>query len=83
MFPAHIHKAFIKTQKCTTPQCRVAAYHAVVKGEHAHISAVVDVVPSDDRVAVVFHPDAGQSVVRDLVVFVNSLNGKKWFHFLT
>lgn len=55
----------------------MAAYHAVVKGEHAHVSAVVDVVPSDDRVAVVLHPDAGQSVVGDLVVFVNSLNDKK------
>lgn len=57
----------------------MAAYHAVVKGEHAHISAVVDVVPSDDRVAVVFHPDASQSVVGDLVVFVNSLNDKNGF----
>lgn len=57
----------------------MAAYHAVVKGEHAHISAVVDVVPSDDRVAVVFHPDASQSVVRDLVVFVNPLNDRNGF----
>lgn len=33
-------------------------HHAVVKGEHAHVSAVVDVVPSNDGVAMVFHPDA-------------------------
>lgn len=61
----------------------MAAYHAVVKGEHAHVSAVVDVVPSDDRVAVVLHPDAGQSVVGDLVVFVNSLNDKKKKGFIS
>lgn len=55
---------------------RVAAYHAVVKRENAHISAVMDVVPSDDWVAVVFHPDTSQRIVRDLVVFINSLNEK-------
>lgn len=51
----------------------------MVKRENAHVSAVMDVVPSDDRVAVVFHPDPSQSIVRDLVVFVNSLNDKNGF----
>lgn len=30
----------------------------MVKGENPHISAMVDVIPSDDGVAMVFHPDA-------------------------
>lgn len=33
------------------------SHHAVVKREHADISAMMDVVASDDGVAVVFHPD--------------------------
>lgn len=33
------------------------AYHAVVKRKNTHISAVVDVITSDDWVAMVFHPD--------------------------
>lgn len=48
----------------------------MVKRENAHISAVMDVVPPNDWVAMVFHPDPSQSIVRDLVVFVNSLNDK-------
>lgn len=56
-----------------------AAYHAVVKRENAHISAVMDVVPPDDGVAMVFHPDPSQSIVRDLVVFINSLDDKNGF----
>lgn len=47
----------------------------MVEGEHPHISAMVDMVPSDDGVAVVFHPDARQRVVGDLVVLVHSLGG--------
>lgn len=39
------------------------AHHAVVKREHAHVSAVMDVVPPDNWVAMVFHPDAGQGIV--------------------
>lgn len=34
-----------------------ASHHAVVEGEHAHVPPVVDVVASDDGVAVVLHPD--------------------------
>ena len=45
----------------------------MVEGEHPHVSAVVDVVPSDDGVAVVLHPDARQRVVGDLVVLVHAL----------
>ena len=58
---------------------RVGLYHAMVKREHPHISAVVDVVSSDDGVAVVFHPDACQRVVGDLVVLVHSLGGTARF----
>lgn len=50
-----------------------ASYHAVVEGEHAHVAPVVDVVASDDGVAVVFHPDSRQRVVANLIIFVNSL----------
>lgn len=57
----------------------VVAYHAVVKRENAHISAVMDVVPPDDWVAMVFHPDPSQSIVRDLVVFINSLSDKNGY----
>lgn len=49
--------------KHTIKQQRALAYHAVVKRENSHISAMVDVIPSDDWVAVVFHPDPSQSVV--------------------
>lgn len=54
----------------------VLAYHAMVKSKNAHISAMMDVVPSDDGVTMVFHPNTSQSIVRDLIVFVNSLNDK-------
>ena len=54
----------------------VSSHHAVVEGEDAHVSAVVDVVPSDDRVTMVFHPDPCQSVVGDLIVLVDSLGTK-------
>ena len=33
-------------------------YHAVIEGEHADVSSVVDVVTSNDGVTVVFHPDS-------------------------
>lgn len=33
-------------------------YHAVIKCEHSNISAVVNVVSSNDRVSVVFHPNS-------------------------
>lgn len=33
-------------------------YHAVVEGEHPHISPVVDVVTSNDGITVVFHPNS-------------------------
>ena len=39
------------------------SHHAVVERKNSDVSAVVDVIPSDDRVAVVFHPDPSQSVV--------------------
>jgi len=50
-------------------------HHAVVEGEHAHVSAVVDVVAPYDGVAMVLHPDAHQGVVADLVVLVDALRG--------
>lgn len=56
------------------PGAAAPLYHAVVEGEHAHVPAVVDVVASDDGIPVVLHPDPGQRVVADLVVFVNPLN---------
>ena len=48
----------------------------MVEREHAHVSAMVDVVPSNDGVAVVLHPDARQRVVGDLVVLVHPLMGE-------
>lgn len=33
------------------------SYHAMVKREHANISAMMDMVPPDDGVAMVFYPD--------------------------
>lgn len=35
----------------------------MVEGKNADVSAVVDVIPSDDWIAVVFNPDPSQSVV--------------------
>lgn len=61
---------------CLTPQLiavAVVSYHAVVKCKNAHVSAVVDVIPSDNWISVVFHPDPSQSIIWDLVVFVYSL----------
>ena len=51
----------------------VDIYHAVVKREDADVSTVVDVVAPYDGVAVVFHPDARERIVADLVVFVDAL----------
>lgn len=39
------------------------SHHAMVECENTHISAVVDVITSDDWVAVVFHPDPSKSVI--------------------
>lgn len=47
---------------------------AVVKCEYAYVAAMVDVIPPHYRVRVVLHPDAGQRVPRDLVVFVRALS---------
>lgn len=41
----------------------VVSYHSVVECKNADVSAVVDVIPSDDWVAMVFNPDPSQSVV--------------------
>lgn len=48
-------------------------YHAVVEGKHPDVPSVMNVVSSDDGVAVVFHPDACQSIVGDLVVLIYTL----------
>lgn len=52
------------------------AYHAMVERKNAHVPAMVDVITPNDWVAMVFHPNTSQSVVWDLVVFVDSLNNK-------
>lgn len=49
-------------QSLTTINQEVS-YHAVVERKNTHISAVVDVIPSNDRVPMVFHPDPSQSIV--------------------
>lgn len=36
----------------------MCAYHAVVEGEHPNVSPVVDVVTSDDGIAVVLDPNS-------------------------
>lgn len=42
----------------TTTNRPMCTYHAVIEGEHADISSVVDVVTSNDGIAVVFHPNS-------------------------
>lgn len=59
------------------------SYHAVVKCKNSHISAMVDVIPSDDGISVVFYPDPSQGVVWDLVVFIYSLQGEHIFNTWT
>ena len=53
-------------------------YHAMVESEDPHISSVVDVVASDDGVAMIFHPDSRQSIVGDLVVFIDALEEREF-----
>lgn len=56
----------------------------MVKRKNAHVPAMVDVITSDDWVAMVFHPYTSQSVVWDLVVFVYSLNDKqRWIGLIS
>lgn len=38
---------------------------------------MVDVIPSDDWVAMVFHPNSSQSIVRDLIVLIYSLHNEQ------
>ena len=48
-------------------------YHAIVKGEDANISTMVDVVPSHDGVGVVFNPHPSKSIPADLIVLIHTL----------
>lgn len=48
-------------------------YHAMVKGKHSYVSAMVDMITSDDRIAMVFYPDTRKSIVWDFVIFINTL----------
>ncbi len=48
-------------------------YHAMVKGKHSYISAMVDVITSDDRIAMIFYPDTRKCIVWDFVIFINTL----------
>lgn len=52
------------------------AHHAVVEREDSYVPPVMDVIASDDGVAVVFHPDASEGIVGDLIVFVDALQGR-------
>lgn len=45
----------------------------MVESKNAHIPAMVDVITPDDWISMVFHPDASQRVVWDLVVLIDSL----------
>lgn len=45
----------------------------MIKSEHADVSSMVDVVPSNDGITVVFYPNPRQRVVADFIVFVNAL----------
>jgi hypothetical protein len=45
----------------------------MVEGEDSYISAVVDVVSSDDGVAVVFYPDSRQCIITDLIILIDTL----------
>lgn len=45
----------------------------MVKGKHSYVSAMVDMITSDDRIAMVFYPDTRKSIVWDFVIFINTL----------
>lgn len=45
----------------------------MVESKNTHIPSVVDVITPDDWISMVFHPDASQCIVRDLIVFIDSL----------
>lgn len=46
----------------------------IVKCEYAYIATVVNMIPPHYWVRVIFHPDAGQRVPRDLVVLISALS---------
>lgn len=48
-------------------------YHAMVKSKHSYVSAMVDMITSDDRIAMVFYPDTRKRIVWDFVIFINTL----------
>lgn len=45
----------------------------MVKGKHSYISAMVDVITSDDGIAMIFYPDTRKRIVWDFVIFINTL----------
>ena len=58
-------------------QChiQICTHHAMVEGEDSYIPPMMNVIPSDDGVAMVFHPDARKGIVGDLIVLIYALQG--------
>lgn len=52
----------------------MGTYDAIIKGEYADISTMVDVVTPHDWIRMVLHPDASKGITTDLTIFVGSLN---------
>lgn len=55
-----------------------ASYHAIVKREDTHVSAMVNMTAPDDGVCVVLDPDTSQRIATDLIVQVKTLMYKEW-----
>lgn len=49
----------------------------MVEREDSYVPSVMNVIPSDDGVPVVFHPDASEGIVGDLIVFIDALEGQR------
>jgi hypothetical protein len=52
-------------------------YQPIIKGEDSNVAAMVNVVLPHDGVGVVLHPDTGQCVATDLVLFIHTLQHTK------
>lgn len=51
----------------------IDSHQSVIKRKNPDIPAVMDVVPSHDRIRVVLHPNSGQRVPTDFVIFIRPL----------
>ena len=68
-FETTLDYSTMRTTKFTT----LTTHHAIIKGEDADISAMMDVIVSHDWLGMILHPNSCQSIPTNLIVFVYAL----------